>query len=62
MYKYVIKGLKEINFQYQPDTKLHDYLYTSPLSPCGENVLKVIAYYLSTRGLNRSQQETQKYL
>ena len=46
MYKYVIKVLMEINFQYQPDTKLHGYLYTSPLSPCGENVLKVSVYYL----------------
>jgi len=51
----------EINFQYQPDTKLHGYLYTSP-GPCGENVLKVSTYYFNTRRLNRSQRETETYL
>ena len=62
MYKYVIKLLMEINFEYQPDAKLRGYLYTSPPSPCGENVLKVSTYYLSTRRLNRSQRETQTYM
>ena len=41
VYKYVIKLLMEINFEYQPDTILHGYFYTSPPIPCGENVLKV---------------------
>ena len=52
----------EINFQYQPDTKLHGYLYTSLPIPCGENVLNVSTYYLSIRRINRSKRETQTYL
>jgi len=52
----------ELNFPYQQDTKFHGYLYTSPPSPCGENVLKVSTYYLSTRGHNRSKRETQTHL
>jgi len=41
MHKYVTKILMEANFEYQPHTKLQGYLYTSPPSLCGENVLKV---------------------
>jgi hypothetical protein len=41
MYKYVTQILMETNFEHQPHTKLQGYLYTSPPSPCGENVLKV---------------------
>jgi len=52
----------EINFPYQPDTKLGGYLFTSPPSPCAENVLKVSTYYFSTRGINRSKRETQTHL
>jgi len=41
MYKYVPNVLIETNFEYQPHTNLQGYLYTSPPSPFGENVLKV---------------------